>query len=343
MPLKFLRRTDPIMKILFLLDPLEKLDPFWDSSLALAREFLSRGHSVWGADIPDLLWKELACEAMAGELALTGRVLRRKRAKKQSLHAFDLIVVRKEPPFDPGYLFMTYMLETLSSKVVISNDPAGIRNNNEKLSSLLFGKYLAPTLVSASAEAICRWQDRHRQEMVIKPLDQKGGDGIFRLKPHEKNRVKKLINAQQNGSPVLMAQHYLKGPRLRSDKRVLVLGEKIIGCYEKRFAPGDFRGNMSQGARLHAATLSSSEKKLVRDLVPYLISQGIDLAGLDIMAGKLIEINVTCPGGLTEAQALYPGLKLIEVWADYLEKRVERFRASSPSAGQRRDGAALAP
>lgn len=312
-------------KILFILDPLEKLDPELDSSLGLLREMAARGYETWTADVPDIYTEDTS--VWGHVRLLTPRPGFRYQtidSAQIKLDRFNLILIRKEPPFDAAYLSLTYMLELISHKVPVSNHPAGIRNTNEKMGILHFKKWLPRTLVSSSPPDILDFQKKLNRDLVVKPLELKGGRGIFRLKVGaSRNKSHQLlIKATSRGLRPVMAQEFLSSGKLPGDKRILVLDGKILTAYEKHFKKGEFRSNLSLGGTLHPAGVSMREEKMVREMRPYLQSQGLDFVGIDVMLAKLIEINVTCPAGVMEAQVLYPGRRLVQLWADSLEKRL---------------------
>lgn len=312
------------MRVLFILDPLQKLDPEWDSSLRLLRIFADRGHPTWIADVP-LLWGETK-----DVRAKTNRIIPKPqytyqtlRPEIRSLKSFDLIMIRKEPPFNAAYLYMTYLLERLSGSVVLSNHPAGIRNTNEKLGTFHFAKWLPQTMVSSSPEVLAQFQKKIKKDLVIKPLDRKGGSGIFLFKK-ESGVHGQLQKATRQGQVPVLAQEFLTNKPVQGDKRIFILDGKIIAAFEKHCRQGEFRSNLSRGSTLHRTRITAREKKMVRDMRPYLKSQGLHLVGIDVMTEKLIEVNVTCPGGLAEADALYPESSLIGEWADFLERFVRQ-------------------
>ncbi|MDP3919539.1 MAG: glutathione synthase [Candidatus Omnitrophota bacterium] len=320
------------MNCLFILDPLEVLDAKWDTSLTLLRELAARGHSTWAADTHEVWYETPDVVADASRICPDAdfryHATDRKRLKARD---FQLILIRKEPPFDANYLYLTHLLDHVARLVPVLNHPTGIRNNNEKLSALHFSRWMPETVVSRSETTILDFQDRLQSDVVVKPLDEKGGKGVFLLHRADNHKSELLKQATQNGTQTIMAQRYLTGDGVHGDKRILILDGEVLLAYEKRFGKGDFRGNLSAGASYCPATLTGLEKKLVEEMAPYLKNQGLHFVGIDVLMDRLIEVNVTCPAGLAEAKSLYPQLAPVQTWADSLEALVSGWKA--PGAG----------
>jgi len=312
------------LQILFLLDPPEILDPEWDNSLCLVREFVERGHYVCVADYPDM-------QNHSNNVFVRSRPVRLVLPMQLSygprhispLTRFNLIVIRKEPPFDMNYIYLTYMLDRVAAKVMVSNNPTGIRNTNEKMAIFHFSKWLPETLVTCANDVLNTFHRNQGTSLVIKPLDQRGGLGIRLVK----TRMSKKIDWNKmthNQHKTVMAQRFLRPAGC--DKRIVLLQGKLLAAYEKRSRPGEFRSNLSQGGSFHATELTRREKEMIQDIRPYCVAQGLHLVGLDVMQEKLLEINVTCPAGIVESMALYHNRQPIEAWADFLEAKSRKKR-----------------
>ena len=315
------------MRFLCVMDRLEKLDPEWDNSLAVLDELARRGHETWAADVPEIWAAGNSVLASAHRIRRKGKIFTSSRPEIFRLDQFDKILIRKEPPFNKAYLQLTDLLEPVAERVPILNHPAGIRNTNEKLSVLNFPKWIPKTLVSDSAESILDFQKRLRGPVIVKPLDQKGGRGIFLITPHQRDARHRLIKATRNGKKTLMAQQFINAKK-KVEKRIVILNGKILALYEKRPRGKEFRANLALGGTWHPARASVPEKKLVRELRPYLLKQGLYFVGIDVLNGKLLEINVTCPAGVTEARFLRQRPDPLAAWADFLE-------AFPPPSGRR--------
>lgn len=312
------------LSILFVLDPLEKLNPPTDTSMALLRTFHARGHDTWSVETANLWARE---KGVYGRVRLLNPQSPSEypvvKEKEVCLSTFDLILIRPEPPFDANYLAMTYLMDLLKPDTVLSNDPSAIRDHNEKLSALHFKEFMPESLVTSDAARILTFAGSARKGVVIKPLDLAGGTGVFRLSSDQKEAAREVAEATEHGKRIIMAQKFIppqKGKR-PSDKRAILLNGNFVGVYERRCKEGEFRANLHKGGTYHACTLTAAEKKIIDCLGPFFRRAGLHMVGLDLIQGKLIEINVTCPGGILEAEALYPSAGIIRRWASFLERK----------------------
>ncbi len=317
------------MRFLFVLDPLEKLDLKWDTSLTILRELNRRGHKTFAADAPDFRIEGKNVWVRANEAATkfvkTSHRYIYSAAKVYNAGEFHLIFIRKNPPFDGAYLNLTYVLDLAARRVPVINDPQGIRDTNEKLSILQFPRWIPETLVAGSPQQILEFQRKIGSALVIKPLDEKGGKGVFLLKPKERAGRLKLEKATGEGKKFVLAQRFLKNTFAPGEKRILILNGKFAAVYEKRPPGDDFRANLGlSGSTFHSASLTKREEKLVRDVGPFLLKRKIYFAGIDVLNERLIEINVTSPAGITEIMFLQPETRLVEKVAGFLENCAAR-------------------
>lgn len=314
-------RKNRKLSILFILDSLKKLVPAYDSSLFLLREMHRRGHATWFARVEDLSMDRRGVYADSRALNPDSRSgFIPGPLRHHPLRSFDIVLIRKEPPFDAAYLAMTYILDHAPSKIFISNSPSGIRNANEKISAFHFKSRIPGTLIASSPKTLALHIRKSRGRFVVKPLDQKGGEGIFQIRHDDPRAAQLLKRTTRNGKQPVILQEFLK-PKIPGDKRIFLLDGRPLAVYLRKPRAGEFRSNLGQGGSFHASRLSKADKSLIRELRPYLKKQGLHFVGLDVMDGRLLEINVTCPGGFPEAMQLYPKAKLLEKWADFLEKQ----------------------
>lgn len=314
------------MNILCLMDPLKKLNSVWDNTLFILSELHARAHACWISDAPDLTPIGQTLRVRASRLIPSPRNKKGPHKKRffagrqeiLDIRNFDLVLIRKEPPVDQKFLTMTRRLEKFSRQIPMVNHPRGIRECNEKLSTLHFPRHIPLTLVSSSATKILRFRRKSGNDIVVKPLNLKGGMGVFRIRTLSPAIVKRLRRATRRGRETLMAQQFLKAKR-PIEKRIVLLEGKVLCAYEKRPRPGEFRGNLDRGASFHRTTLTVVEKRIVRDIRGFLLRNGLFFVGIDVLNGKLLEINVTCPAGVTEAKFLRPGLQPERAWVSFLE------------------------
>lgn len=316
------------MKILFILDPFKKLHPDWDNSLILVREFSKKGHDCFICELKDIFALNKTVKANVVKIRHTSTdVFRLLGTKTFELSKFSLVIFRKEPPFDQEYLYTTQLLDLAAREVAIVNHPSGIRSVNEKSACLFFPEWSPQSLITSSVKEILKFQKKLGKTIIVKPLNEKGGEGIFLLPPKSIHSLKLLNKATFGEKIQIVAQEQIVGPKVKGDKRIFVLNGEILSAYEKHFPKNDFRSNISLGATYHPTTVTPKERKLVAALKPFLLQRGLYLAGIDVMMEKLIEINVTCPAGPGEAQELYPDQPIVAKCVDFLERFAKSFRS----------------
>ncbi|MBI4394705.1 MAG: hypothetical protein HY583_00760 [Candidatus Omnitrophica bacterium] len=300
---------------------MEKILLKWDTSIAIMIEAQNRGHQIFYIEPDDIFLRNNRVWGNIREVnasrAFGFRTLGRKLV---NLNRLDTIFNRKDPPFNLSYLYLTQMLELLEPDVFVINSPAGVRKANEKLYILEFPNWIPPTMITNNPVEIERFRKKLKCDVVIKRLDQKGGKGI-RLVAWKRKRSFPLYGGRlgwglsphlspppQGGRKVLpywvMVQKYLHQNTKHGDKRILVLNGEIIGQFARIPKPGEFRSNLSLGGKHVRTTLTKRDLQLVKYLKPKLIRDGLYFVGLDVIDGKLIEINVTSPAGITEINEL---------------------------------------
>ena len=293
------------MKLLFIVDPLAGLKPYKDSSVAMMRAAVARGHAVFAAEASQLhIASGIACTAcVALEIRADDDWYRVTQSDVRALKDFDTVVMRTDPPVDTDYLLATHLLGIAEANGAhVLNRPAALRDFNEKLAILNFPQFVAPTLVSADAADIGRFLTEHR-DIIVKPLTEMGGSGIFRLTQSDLNRNAILETLTQHGRRVIMAQRYL--PEIKDgDKRILLIdGEVVPWALARIPLAGETRGNLAAGGTARAQPLSMRDREIAETIAPWAKHHGIFLAGLDVIGDCLTEINVTSPTGFQEIAA----------------------------------------
>ena len=292
----------------FVMDPLEKLDLPWDTSLCLLRELSRLGHATFLFDPAWLSLVSYRVEGNGQQIFPLGKDRYRLGTRKRfRLADFDAVFIRKDPPFDSSYLALTYLMEPLARKTLVVNHPRGIRNANEKLFGLDFPRWSPATIVSSDPSEILVFQERIQSDSVVKPLYEKGRKGVFRLRRSDRRNLNHLKRATRKGAETVLAQKFIPVREGEGDKRILLWKGRILGAFARIPKAGEFRSNLSLGAGFVRCEITQKEKRLVREISPAFLKEGLFFVGIDVRRGLLIEVNVTSPAGLVELDQLYGG------------------------------------
>ncbi len=294
------------LRLAFILDPLDGLKAYKDSSVAVMREAARRGHSVFTMQREALAWRDGEVFAQMLEVHPAGddkRWYEPGESGVYSLTAFDAVLMRQDPPFDFEYVTATWLLErAVAAGARVFNHPRAIRDHSEKLAITEFESFLATTLVARDAGEIHRFIDE-LGDVVLKPLDGMGGSQIFRVRAQDPNRNVIVETLTHEGARTIMAQRYLPAI-VDGDKRVLLIGGEVVPQALARIPrAGETRGNLAAGGRAVAMPLTAREREIAEHLAPILWSRGLMVVGLDVIGGHLTEINVTSPTCFVEIEA----------------------------------------
>ena len=313
------------MKLAFILDQLDSIKTYKDSSFAMMREAAARGHRLFVMQQGDLVWKSGVVAGFARALELTGeegdghRWYRAEEPKETPLQEFDAVLMRKDPPFDMEYVYSTYLLELAEGQGThVINSPRGIRDHNEKLAIAKFPQFIAPTLVTRQEHLLRDFLGEHR-DIVLKPLDGMGGASVFRVHSADHNISVIIETLTHYGTRTIMAQRHI--PEIsQGDKRILLIDGEIVPYSLARIPkPGESRGNLTAGGTGVAQPLSARDREIAVALGPALRAQGLMLVGLDVIGDYLTEINVTSPTCMQEI-ADQTGFNAAAMMIDALEK-----------------------
>jgi glutathione synthase len=226
-----------------------------------------------------------------------------QQAETVDLEKVDAVFIRSDPPFNNEYLWGTLILERLRGKTVVINDPRGLREANEKLYACHFPRLMPGTLVSNDAQRIGSFVERMQGKAVIKPIDGAGGEGVMVLSRDDLNLNAIIENATRHGRRQVMVQQYL--PQVaQGDKRILLLDGEPLGAISRIARPGELRSNIHVGGRVVASTLDQADRHIVETIRAKLREDGLYFVGLDVIGGKLTEINVTSPTGIQQMSRL---------------------------------------
>ena len=293
------------MKLAVILDPLQEIKTYKDTSYAMMREAATRGHALFALMQSDVLLRDGVVFGNARALTLLNDAHDWYQASEPlptPLKDFDAVLMRKDPPCDMEYIYSTYLLELAEAQgAKVFNKPRAIRDYNEKLAIAKFPQFTAPTLVARDADEVRSFIAEHGN-CVVKPLDGMGGTGIFRVSPTEPNLNAILESLMRDGAQTIMAQKYIPAIS-KGDKRVLVIdGEPIPYALARIPKAGETRGNLARGGTGVAQPLSTRDREIAMALGPQLKADGLLLVGLDIIGDYLTEVNVTSPTCMQEIQ-----------------------------------------
>lgn len=311
------------MHVLFVLDPLPALNAYKDSSVAMMRALVARGHSLSFSLQGDVFIEGGQVYARATPFELVaGADLHEHHWWKElgaavdtPLQAFSAVIMRKDPPFDMEYVYITHMFDYAQAQGArVFNSGAAIRNHPEKLAITEFAQFTTPTLVTRDMTRIKAFHAEHR-DVIVKPLDGMGGTGIFKLAANEPNLNAILESLTHDGQRSIMAQRYI--PEIsQGDKRILLIGgEPVPYCLARIPLAGETRGNLAAGGRGVAQPLSKRDWEIAREIAPQLSKRGLLLVGLDVIGDYVTEINVTSPTcfvEITEQTGFDVGARFVE-------------------------------
>lgn len=325
------------MYIAFLINAWEDIEPGKSSTLVMIQECLIRGHKVALLYPQNLTVRNNVVNGFSRVIQPIDKVPESVSAlykrirfdeKMLPLHAFDCIMIRKDPPIDPTILSF---LDAVKNETLVINDVDGVRKASNKLYTTTFhdpeNHFLPETHVSKNKDYLLRViRESDRAKWILKPLDGSGGHGVIVLEKAAQSSIKSLldfyIDRERNNYVILQA--YIEGAE-HGDVRVLMLNGKAIGAYHRKPAEGDVRANIQAGGSAHTWKLTEEQKRVCRKIGPKLVADGLDFVGLDLIGERLLEVNVCNPGGITNINRLSK-VKLQKQVIDFLEDRVSERR-----------------
>ncbi len=295
------------MQIAFHIDPLAKLKAWKDSTVAMMQAARAAGHEVFAIEPGGVFFDSVAgVQGALSQIEFTGEDLRAPgwyritERRIAPLRELDVVIERKDPPFDMEYVHHTYLFErAVSEGARVWNDPRAIRDHNEKLALLRHIDMAPPTLVTRDAGQLRAFVAAHR-DAIFKPLDGMGGSGIFRVIDGDPNLSVIIETLTEGATQTIMAQRYL--PEIADgDKRILLVAGEVVPYALARIPlAGETRGNMAAGGRPEVRPLTASDRRIAETMAARLWSAGLFLVGLDVIGDRVTEINVTSPTGIVE-------------------------------------------
>jgi glutathione synthase len=308
------------MRLAFVVDPLDELKAYKDSSIAMMRVAAERGHEVHALEARSIFVQDASVRATVRRLEVSDdddawyRVTTEETAP---LAQFDYVLMRKDPPFDQEYYYATLLLERAEAEGThVVNSPRALRDWNEKLAILRFPQFTPPTLVTSAMANVHAFIEA-QGDVILKKLDGMGGTMIFRVGAADPNRNVIVEAITDLGARTVMAQRYV--PEIaKGDKRVLVVdGEPFPYCLARIPKAGETRGNLAAGGRGVAQPISDRDREIAQAVGAELVKAGIVFAGLDVIGDYLTEVNVTSPTCIVEIED-QTGENAAEVFMDSL-------------------------
>jgi glutathione synthase len=316
------------MRFVYVMDPMDRLLPDKDTTVAFLRASQARGHTSLHCEARDLYLKDGDVYARTREVKVSDGAAWFTHGAPAETRVADAqaVFIRKDPPFDAAYLYLTLMLERARGRTVIMNDPRGLRDANEKLYTTHFARHMPRTLVASDRQRILDFVTELGGEAVIKPLDGAGGAGILRISNTDQNTRSIIDILTREGHALAMVQQYLPAVR-EGDKRVLLLAGEVLGAINRVPRADDIRSNIHVGGRVEPTTVSEREQGIIRDIAPRLVQDGLHFVGLDMIGEKLTEVNVTSPTGIQELSR-HTGQDVADRVIAWVEKQASDYRPS---------------
>jgi glutathione synthase len=311
------------------MDPLETINIAGDSSFALMLSAQQRGHRLFHYAAEDLNWSDgrlwtkarpVTVQRVAGDHFTAGAPLCLDLGEEA-----DVVLMRQDPPFDLGYITATHLLERISDRTLVVNDPASVRNAPEKVFVLDYARFMPPTLVTRSLDEARAFLKEHGA-IVVKPLHGNGGKAIFRVGPEGENLSALIEVFNQTWREPHMVQAFLPGVA-QGDKRIVLVDGEVAGAINRLPGEGEFRSNLAVGGSAEKTELTAREREICEALGPELKRRGLIFVGIDVIAGQwLTEINVTSPTGIVAIER-FDGTDVAGLIWDAIERRIaERSR-----------------
>jgi glutathione synthase len=311
------------MRVLVVMDDPAGWNPQADTTLVIVEALRARGATVDWCHPKQLELDGPDAVAYVQHIQSTSRTTRPcitwHSGVRMHLHEYQAVLMRKDPPFDIDYYFATHLLERARGRTLLVNDPRGLRDANEKLYIFNFPELIARTRVTRSIEALRQFLKEQNGQMIVKPLDGCGGMGVFHVRAEDRNTGAILETATACGEKLVMAQEYLPEAR-QGDKRILLLDGEPLGAVLRVPRPDETRGNLHVGGTATKTTLDEREQRIAAEVGARCVKDGLYFVGLDVIGGRLTEVNVTSPTGVQEINRL-DGVVLEDRIADWLYRR----------------------
>ncbi|KTC71615.1 glutathione synthetase [Legionella birminghamensis] len=314
------------MKLAVLMDPLDSIKPYKDSTVAMLQSAQQLGWECSYFTTADMACRQGQAFAQVTPLTLgdekSNRWVEVGETEEKSLNEFNIILMRKDPPFDMEYIYATYALELAEKAgVLVANKPQSLRDANEKFFTLQFPQCCPLTLATKNIDRLYQFWKQH-QQVVYKPLEGMGGNAIFHVDENANNLSVILEVLTQNETVTIMAQRYIPEIKNLGDKRILLIdGFPVPYALARIPAKGDIRGNLAAGARGEVVAITDRDRWICEQIAPTLREKGLFFVGIDVIGDYLTEINVTSPTCIREIMQV-TGL---DIAGDYMRSLAEKL------------------
>ena len=311
------------MKIAIQMDPITAVDIDADTTFDLAMCAHERGHELWVFGPEHLSLLDGAVMASAQKIQHLQRIqgdhVSLEPASSTALEEMDVILIRQDPPYDMAYISAAQILERLTDKVLVLNDPRSIRDAPEKLYVTDFKDLTPPTLITRDKMAMDAFRASHG-DVIIKPLYGNGGAGVFKIAKDDGN-YNALIEMFTDGSnEPIVVQKFLPAVT-KGDKRIILIDGDPIGVINRVPKKGETRSNMHVGGKAEPTTMSTRDREICERIGPALSERGLVLLGIDVIGDYLTEINVTSPTGVQEVRN-FGGADISAIFWDWAENKL---------------------
>lgn len=289
------------MRFVFVMDTLDRVDPEKDTTFAFIEAAQARGHESLHCGPADLGVREGNTVARVRGISIHAGSpwIQLEGPRREIMLAdVDAVFIRKDPPFDRAYLYLTLLLEHARGGPVIVNDPRGLRDANEKLYAMNFSQFTPVTIVTSDRDTILSFM-KEKKRAVIKPLDGAGGAGVLMLNEGDKNARAIVDITTYEGKRLAMVQEFLPAVTA-GDKRILLLDGEPLGAINRVPRGDDLRSNIHVGGSVEPVSITPREHEMIKAMAPRLRADGLIFVGLDVIGERLTEVNVTSPTGIQE-------------------------------------------
>lgn len=313
------------MNIVILLDNPTQLNPKKDTTLYLIEEAQKTGIRCSILTHDTMVCDGNTVSALVSDIHVNGENISNfvtlTNTRRENLNQYDVLLMRKDPPFNMAYIYITYMLDLLVNQGVrVFNHPQSLRDCNEKCFALHFADCIPETIVTVDKASLIDFHRQH-QDVIFKPLDGMGGQGIFHVDKSAHNLDVILSMLTQDGQLPIMAQKYIPEIMTSGDKRILIVGGEPVPYALARFPKkGEHRGNLAAGGTGKVVPLTERDCEIVKRISPVLVEKQLMFVGIDVIGDYLTEVNVTSPTCAREISS-ETNINIAEMFFNILRKK----------------------